>query len=180
MSKKEHHNRPDLIGEHRFGDTGQMISFIVFLLVYVGDGFIFKFSIFLNDVVSLAIRIPLAVLSIAVSLYLVKKSKSIIFDEKRDKPEVVSKGIYGKLRHPMYVSEIWLYFALLCLNISLLAAGVWVLITVFLYVICRYEEKILIEHFGDEYRQYMKEVPMWIPRLTRQKAKGKSEERKTE
>ena len=170
MSNKEHHNRPDLVGEHRLGDMGQLISLVVFLLVYIGDGFIFKFSVFLNESISLAIRIPVAVIAFAVSFYLVKKSKSIIFDEKREQPELIRKGIYNTLRHPMYVSEIWLYFALLCLNISLLAAGVWVLIMIFLYSICRYEEKILIEHFGDEYRQYMKDVPMWFPRLWKRKS----------
>lgn len=169
MSKKEHHNRPDLIGEHHMGDAGQLISFIIFILVWIGDIFIFKKTVFLNDIISLYIRVPLAMIAIGISLYLVKTSISIIFGEKRDKAEVVRKAIYSKMRHPMYVSEILMYFVLLCLNLSLAAAGVWLLIIIFLYGICRYEEKLLIEHFGDEYKKYMKEVPMWIPHLGKKK-----------
>ena len=169
MSKKEHHNRPDLVGEHHMGDAGQFISFILFILVWISDSFIFKKTIFLNDIISLYIRIPLAMIALGLSFYLVKTSISIIFGNKRDKAEVVRKAIYSKIRHPMYVSEILMYFALLCLNISLAATGVFLLIIIFLYGICRYEEKLLIEHFGDEYKDYMKEVPMWIPRLGKKK-----------
>ncbi|MCF7832221.1 MAG: isoprenylcysteine carboxylmethyltransferase family protein [Candidatus Marinimicrobia bacterium] len=169
MSKKEHHNRPDLIGEHSFGDAGQLISFIVFTIIYILDVFILKISTFPNEIVPLYVRIPLAVIVFVVSAYLVVKSISIIFGEKREKPEVVRKEIYGRIRHPMYVSEILLYFGLLCLNISLITVGVWILIIVFLYAICRYEEKILIEYFGNDYIAYMKEVPMWIPRLRKKK-----------
>ncbi len=169
MSKKEHHNRPDLIGEHRIGDAGQLISFIIFILVWIGDIFIFKKTVFLNDIISLYIRVPLAMIAIGISLYLVKTSISIIFDEKREKPEVVRKAIYGKIWHPMYVSEILLYLGLLCLNLSLAAGGVCLLIIIFFYGICRYEEKLLIKHFGNEYKDYMKEVPMWIPRLGKKK-----------
>lgn len=169
MSKKEHHNRPDLIGEHRLGDAGQLISFILFILVWISDGFIFKKTIFLNDIVPLYARLPLAVITLAISVYLVKTSMSIIFGEKRDEAEVVRKVIYSKIRHPMYVSEVLLYFGLLCLNISIAAAGIWLLIIIFLYAICRYEEKLLLAHFGDEYKDYMKEVPMWIPRLRKKK-----------
>lgn len=35
----------------------------------------------------------------------------------------------------------------------------------FLYHLCRYEEKLLLLRFGDEYSRYMREVPMWVPRL---------------
>ncbi|MEA2077499.1 MAG: isoprenylcysteine carboxylmethyltransferase family protein [Candidatus Marinimicrobia bacterium] len=169
MGKKEHHERTDLIGEHSFGDAGQLISFILFILVWAADGFIFQKSIFLNDIIPLYVRIPLATIALGTSAYLVRKSMSIIFREKREKPELIRKAVYGKMRHPMYVSEILLYFGLLCLNLSLLAAGVWILIIVFLYAICRYEEKLLIAHFDDEYKVYMKEVPMWIPRLWKKK-----------
>lgn len=28
----------------------------------------------------------------------------------------------------------------------------------------RHEEKLLLAHFGEPYAQYMREVPMWVPR----------------
>jgi len=173
MKPKKHHDRPDLIGEHRFGDIGQLLSLFIFLLVYIGDGFVFKLTTHLNDMISLYIRVPIAAIAFILSAYLVITSKRIIFDERREKPEVIRKGVYAAIRHPMYISEVLLYFALLCLNLSLISIGVWGLIIIFLYAICRYEEKILTDHFGDDYRSYMKDVPMWIPRLKQKGVRSK-------
>ncbi len=169
MGKKEHHNRSDLIGEHSFGDAGQLISLLIFAIVYIVDGFFLKISTFLNGSIALYIRVPLAVIVFGISAYFIVRSIGIIFGEVREKPEVIRKGVYELIRHPMYVSEILLYFGLLCLNISLITVGVYLLIIIFLYAICRYEEKILIEHFGEEYKKYMQDVPMWIPRLWKKK-----------
>jgi protein-S-isoprenylcysteine O-methyltransferase Ste14 len=51
------------------------------------------------------------------------------------------------------------------ISLSLAAMLVLVFGIVFLYYISRYEERLLLERFGDEYAQYMREVPMWIPWL---------------
>jgi len=48
---------------------------------------------------------------------------------------------------------------------SLAAAGVWIAVCVFLHVMSRHEERKLTERFGDAYRQYRTDVPMWIPLL---------------
>ncbi len=47
-----------------------------------------------------------------------------------------------------------------------LAAAIMLLAIFFLHYISRYEEKLLVRHFGEEYESYMKAVPMWIPRLS--------------
>lgn len=31
--------------------------------------------------------------------------------------------------------------------------------------ICKYEEKLLVARFGDDYKSYMRDVPMLFPRL---------------
>lgn len=38
---KDHENRPDLVGEHPFGDTLQLIMLIIFSIVIVADYLIF-------------------------------------------------------------------------------------------------------------------------------------------
>jgi len=55
--------------------------------------------------------------------------------------------------------------ALLVFSFSLCASLVWVVIIVFYIYLSRHEEKLLIEKFGDEYKRYMKQVPMFLPRL---------------
>ena len=88
-----------------------------------------------------------------------------MFGEKRDKPIVIRKGVFNVVRHPIYLSEIVLYCGLLILSISLAAFVVLLMAIVFLHYISRFEERILLARFGQEYRTYMQEVPMWIPRL---------------
>jgi protein-S-isoprenylcysteine O-methyltransferase Ste14 len=34
-----------------------------------------------------------------------------------------------------------------------------------LHYIAKFEEKLLLARFGDDYEKYLREVPMWLPRL---------------
>jgi protein-S-isoprenylcysteine O-methyltransferase Ste14 len=49
---------------------------------------------------------------------------------------------------------------------------IWIIAIVFLHYISKYEEKLLVARFGDDYRQYMRDVPMYFPRLWRRRAKS--------
>ncbi|MBN2780742.1 MAG: isoprenylcysteine carboxylmethyltransferase family protein [Candidatus Marinimicrobia bacterium] len=167
---KKNHHRPDLIGEHKAGDAGQLILFVVFMGVWMADSLWLHKTTLLNDHVPLFVRIPLAALALTLSLILVFGSMRRIFGEQREKPEIVRRGVYRVIRHPMYVSEILLYLSLIFLNLSLAAMIVLIPGILFLYAICRYEEKLLLNYFGETYREYMKETPMWIPRIQK---KGK-------
>jgi len=73
--------------------------------------------------------------------------------------------VFKVVRHPIYLSEILFYCGLLILSISLAGFVVLLMAIVFLHYISRYEEKLLLARFGEEYSKYMQEVPMWIPRL---------------
>jgi len=84
---------------------------------------------------------------------------------RREKPSVIMKSVFKVVRHPIYLSEILLYLGLLMLSISLAGFVVLLMAIVFLHYISRHEERILFARFGEEYRKYMQEVPMWIPRL---------------
>lgn len=77
--------------------------------------------------------------------------------------QVVTSGVYGILRHPIYAADIvlawavwlarpqeWLLWAVIWLNIVLLG---WMLL----------EERNLIKRFGSAYRDYQCRVPMFIP-----------------
>ncbi len=160
---KDHHDRADLTGEHKLGDAGQAILAILFIGVWLSDAFIFKYSTGLNENVSLAVRLPVGIILLILSGYLARASMKIVFGEVRSEPAVIRDRVYKYMRHPMYVSEILLYLGLLLINLSLIAAVIWLLGIIFLYFICRYEEKLLLARFGADYEQYMREVPMWIP-----------------
>jgi len=175
METKKHKDRKDLIGEHKIGDAGQALFAILFGTVYVADSFIFRFSTFLNDYVPNIIRVTAGTIVLIVAGLLSFSGMRIVFDEVREKPEVIRKGVFSIVRHPVYLGEILLYMGLIFFSLSIASIVVWLLAIIFLYYISRYEEKILLDYFGDQYRSYMKEVPMWLPRIFRHFRKLKQE-----
>ncbi len=165
--RKSYHNRDDLTGEHIIGDAGQAIFAILFFIVWLADTFYFKYTTFLNGVVPNIVRAPVGIIILIISGYLAVTTMSIVFGEVREIPVVIRSGAYKYSRHPMYFSEVLLYLGLLIISMSIAAALVWIGAIVFLTYMCRHEEKLLLERFGDDYRKYMQEVPMWIPKIIR-------------
>jgi protein-S-isoprenylcysteine O-methyltransferase Ste14 len=79
--------------------------------------------------------------------------------------QLVRKGPFSVIRHPLYVSYI-----LILIGLSFILLNFWILIPAFFVIIGIYptakaEEKVLIEQFGDEYIDYKKEVGMFFPKL---------------
>ena len=160
-------SRDDLTGEHRFGDAGQATFAVLFSLFWVLDTFVVKWTTFLNESVPGWVQAIVGFALLALSGFLAVSSIRTVFGEQRDPPSVIRSGLFAHIRHPMYLSEVVLYAGLLALSISLAAAAIGVAAVTFLATLCRHEERLLIERFGDEYREYMREVPMWLPGVGR-------------
>ena len=139
----------------------------VFAAVWIADTFFFEYTTFLNQYLPSAVRTLLGAVLLVLSGYLAGTGLSIVFGEVTEQPEVVRKSVFGVVRHPIYLSEILLYLGFLILSISLAGTLVWFIGIGFLHYISRHEERLLLARFGQEYEQYMREVPMWIPRLRR-------------
>jgi protein-S-isoprenylcysteine O-methyltransferase Ste14 len=167
--RKQLKARDDLTGEHGLGDAGQAVLAILFGVIWIADSFFLKVTTFLNPLVPKVIRIPLGIALLIVSGYLAAVGLSIVFGEERETPVVIRKRVFGIVRHPIYLSEILLYLGLLMLSISLAATVVWILAVIFLHLISRYEEQLLLVRFGEDFETYMREVPMWVPRLRRKR-----------
>jgi len=161
--RKSHQHRGDLTGEHAFSDMGQLIFMVVFLIVWIADSFVFKYSTFLTQYVSNYIRVPIALIVLVISGLLAWTGLKIVFRETREEPQVIISGVFSIVRHPIYLSSILLYLGFILLSLSLLSVLVWILIVVFYYIISRYEEKLLIQRFGSAYEEYKKKVPMLLP-----------------
>jgi protein-S-isoprenylcysteine O-methyltransferase Ste14 len=67
------------------------------------------------------------------------------------------------VRHPIYLGAILAYAGMISLTLSLASAAIFIIIVAFYYFISKYEEKLLTQRFGEEYREYMKKVPMLFP-----------------
>ena len=76
---------------------------------------------------------------------------------------IIKSGPYGIVRHPIYTG---IFFGLLAVVIVRGEITGFIGLALFLAGIARkiqMEERLLVEHFGDEYRQYRKEVRALIP-----------------
>ena len=167
IREKLFHHRDDLTGEHTWGDAGQIIFALLFFGVWIADSFFLRYTIQLNEVVSPVVRKPIGYVILCVSAYLAWSGLRIAFGEVRKKPSVIRKGVFGVVRHPIYLSEVLLYLGLFLLNMSLTAGVVWIGASGFLYYLSRYEERLLLERFGEDYESYMHDVGMWIPLVWR-------------
>ena len=165
QQRKPYHQREDLTGEHFSGDAGQIVLACVFAATWIADTFFLKHTTFLNHYVPLYARMPCGIIPLILSGYLAKTGLSIVFGEEREQPGVIRKSVFNVVRHPVYLSEIMFYLGLLMLSISLAAAVVWIIAIGFLHYVSRYEEKLMLVRFAEDYERYMREVPMWIPRL---------------
>jgi protein-S-isoprenylcysteine O-methyltransferase Ste14 len=79
-------------------------------------------------------------------------------------PALVKEGPYAKMRHPIYLAFLLMQISVLLLTSNWLIglSGIAIIVAVILIRIPE-EEKLLIEQFGDEYRQYMKNTGTLLP-----------------
>jgi protein-S-isoprenylcysteine O-methyltransferase Ste14 len=78
-------------------------------------------------------------------------------------PQVVTEDVYSLLRHPMYFAYIIGFIAFIQLTMSLLSIVPFIITFFLLNKIAAYEETELIRKLGQEYVDYMKTVPRWVP-----------------
>ena len=84
--------------------------------------------------------------------------------EIRDQHRLVTRGIYERLRHPMYAA-FWLWAVSQALLLPNWIAGFSGLVGFGTLFFCRvgHEERMMLETFGDEYRAYMARTRRVIP-----------------
>lgn len=167
-SHGNHDHRKDLCEEHPYGHLGQFTGVVVFLIVWSLDSFIFRVSTFPSNFIPLTIRLMLAATCFLVAIYLAVKSHRVIFEELRDPPRVIEIGVFSMVRHPLYLSALLIYVGLFFTTLSLFSLAIFIVIFLFYDFIARFEEKRLVEAFGEAYRSYMNATPKWLPRFKSQ------------
>jgi protein-S-isoprenylcysteine O-methyltransferase Ste14 len=171
MNQFQANKRDDLTGEHSTGDLGQIIFCVLFLSTWIIDSFFLKYSVFLNHLIPYAIRGVFGGLLLIASGFFSINGLKVMFLEQRDQPEIISDGVFGLVRHPIYFGEMLCYFGLIFLSLSIAAGLVLVAAVSFLVFISQHEEKLLIERFGVQYIVYMEDVPMLFPKLKIRRSK---------
>jgi len=79
---------------------------------------------------------------------------------------LVTNGVYRYIRHPMYTSHtLWAIAQGLLLS-NWLAGWAFLVLSLPLYIVrIPKEERMMLEHFGEEYRQYMSRTGRLVPRV---------------
>jgi len=78
---------------------------------------------------------------------------------------LVQQGPYGYIRHPGYTGYLLMTFGVAMGYASLIGLGsIFLALLPGLYYRMKVEEKLLEEHFGDEYRQYAEKTGRLLPK----------------
>ncbi len=145
---------------------------------YHGIARFFAFeSVFLLVLLNIKIwfKNPLSPLQLA-SWVLLLLSIYVVIDgfmllKKKGKPDanfentslIVKSGIYGYIRHPLYLSIFLLGTGIVLKDPGRVQLVLGVINLIAIYITARIEEKEMIAKFGEDYRVYMKETKMFIP-----------------
>ena len=131
-------------------------SLVIVFLGYLGWGFwsgndSVKMSI--RSSVSLPLGIALSVIGFGLFVYSEMKKGSV-----GEEQELVTTGIYSKVRHPMYIGIILFHIGLPLIFKSFMAMVSTVLWAAFVFAWKVFEEKNLERQFGEKYVEYEKKT----------------------
>lgn len=86
--------------------------------------------------------------------------------EIREQHELITRGIYGIIRHPMYASQ-WLWVVAQPLLLQNWIAGFLNLLVFipFYFLRVRAEEQMMLDSFGPHYQEYMKRTGAVLPKM---------------
>jgi protein-S-isoprenylcysteine O-methyltransferase Ste14 len=151
-------------GEHPFGDAGQLIALVVFLVVWAGDSFFLKKSIFPSVPIPLLIRLFIAGIAFITAVLLARSGHVVVRHDQRPN-HVVSTGAFRFVRHPLYAASLLIYIGFAVSTASLLSFVLFVGIFLFYNYIAGYEERLLRTKYGAAYTEYVTRTGRWLPRI---------------
>ncbi|MHA2027283.1 MAG: isoprenylcysteine carboxylmethyltransferase family protein [Candidatus Thorarchaeota archaeon] len=83
----------------------------------------------------------------------------------QDDHKLVTTGPYSRIRHPMYSVYTFWFLSWFLISTNLLFGISWLFWVVYLFIRIPQEEQMLIEQFGDSYRDYMNKTGKLFPRF---------------
>lgn len=163
MTKKNHSHGREMPHSHLY----QLTLPILFASIWILDVFIFKLTLWLNDIVFLWIRMLLSFIFLAAAFAFIYLSHKAIFGEDHDTAsnELITTGILGHVRNPMYLGIMLIYVSFIMLSMSILSMIIFIFVFLVYNKMADFEAGILEEMFGNDYLVYKNNVPKWIPSL---------------
>ena len=110
----------------------------------------------------MGVIVPISNVIIITGILLVIFGWSKIF---RAKNQLVKTGIYNHVRHPQYLGFLMITFGMNVLWVTLSTLALWPILVFLYYRLAKEEDKQMEQKFGNEFDEYKKNVPMFIPKL---------------
>jgi len=141
---------------------------IFIFLTFIAFPVILPFSKGPKMAISTFVALTIGIFLLGVNLYIkiLAQSQIGVSPALKGKEQLITTGIYGVIRHPLYLSN-----GLLSIGMAVLLKSIYALLFsiayIFLYLpIIHFEEKDLLAKYSEEYKEYKREVP-WemIPKV---------------
>jgi protein-S-isoprenylcysteine O-methyltransferase Ste14 len=93
-------------------------------------------------------------------------SVSTVADMRTDrKAELVTDGIYSRVRHPLYLATLLVFLALALIYPFPVVIVFSLCMIAYTMIGAYFEERKLVKHYGDEYLEYKKTAGFILPKL---------------
>jgi protein-S-isoprenylcysteine O-methyltransferase Ste14 len=141
---------------YRFRGIILAIAAVVALIIPPADLDIVPFLVFINIFI--------------LAVYMRIKARRAIGDHTRgsaqDAPVLVTWGAYGRLRHPLYVSNVAIGIGLVVLHLGInwITIPFIVFLLLFGLRLAKLDDRYLEERYGDEWKLWAMHTPAFIPR----------------
>ena len=150
--------------EHPSCDRVQNMAIPLFLLVWGVDSFLLKWTTFLSASVPPPLRLLVGLLLVVFGGYMTWVSHETVFSDEGSQG-LIDWGVYGLCRHPMYLGVVSLFLGLSSATFSIAGSLISVALFILYDRFTAYEEERLVEVLGEEYREYQRRVPKWLPKF---------------
>ena len=140
---------------------------VIFLVIWILDSYVFKISTWLNEFIPFVLRLVLFVVVMCLALITMYVSHNNLFHENEPQNKLITDGILGYTRNPLYLGILLIYIAFLFLSVSLINIILFLIVIAIYNWMVGYEEATLEKLFGEEFLNYKKNVPKWIPKFTK-------------
>jgi protein-S-isoprenylcysteine O-methyltransferase Ste14 len=145
--------------EHPQGDRAQLLTLAAFICVWAADSFLLRLTAY-GGLAPWPVRAALGVALASGGAYLVSESHRLVIEQ--SSPTLVSRGVYGLSRHPMYLGILLVYLGLAAFTLSATALAAWAGAFIIYDRLAAYEERDLEARLGREYAKYRGRVRRWM------------------
>lgn len=83
----------------------------------------------------------------------------------RKQGKLVTTGLYKYVRHPQYLGFLLITLGLNVMWLTIITLALWPVLAFLYWRLAKKEDKEMEEQFGEEFREYKRKVPGFIPRL---------------